>query len=187
MLYRRRPWEEELAIIDRVMKSVSDITEPEEMVGAYWNGISELIPAEDYLALSTRGIEPPQFLITRSSRFDESINPWESRHRLPKLSGGILGEIAYADRPVIIDDLPRRLTGDDPGFRYLDGFQSLFAFPQYEGGRGINVGITLFPPGVEALAHVAWPTMEGVARSMRTEAGSESMAAATRRGCRRRA
>jgi sigma-B regulation protein RsbU (phosphoserine phosphatase) len=149
MLYRRRPWEEELAIIDRVMKSVSDITEPEEMVGAYWNGISELIPAEDYLALSTRGIEPPQFLITRSSRFDESINPWESRHRLPKLSGGILGEIAYADRPVIIDDLPRRLTGDDPGFRYLDGFQSLFAFPQYEGGRGINVGITLFPPGVE--------------------------------------
>jgi hypothetical protein len=41
--------------------------------------------------------------------------------------------------------------------------------------------------GVEALAHVAWPTMEGVARSMRTEAGSESMAAATRRGCRRRA
>ncbi len=149
MLYRRRPWEEELAIIDRVMRSVSDISDPEQMVDAYWNGIAELIPMDDYLALSRRGVEPPNFLITRSSRFPEPINPWESRHRLPKLSGGILGEIAYADRPMLIDDLPAKLTRDDPGFPYLAGFQSLFAFPQYEGGKGLNVGITLFPPGVE--------------------------------------
>jgi phosphoserine phosphatase RsbU/P len=149
MLYRRRPWEEELAIIDRVMRSVSDITEPEAMVEAYWNGISELIPADDYLALSRRGVEAPECIITRSSRFAEPINPWEARHLLPRVSEGILSEIAYADRPIFIEDLPSRLTRSDPGFFYLDGFQSLFAFPQYEGGKGINIGITLFPPGVE--------------------------------------
>lgn len=149
MLYRRRPWQEELEIIDRVMKSVSDITEPEEMVDAYWNGIADLIPSEDYLALSRRNVEPPEYIITRSSRFTEHLNPWENRDRLPRLSGGLLGELAYADRPLFIEDLPSRLAADDPGRFYLEGFQSLIAYPQYEGGKGINVGVTLFPPGVE--------------------------------------
>lgn len=149
MLYRRRPWQEELAIIDRVMKSVSDITEPEEMVDVYWNGLSELVPTEDFLALSRRNVAPPEYIITRSSRFTEHLNPWEFRDRLPRLSGGILGEIAYADRPVFIDDLSSRLRPDDPAHFYLEGFETLFAFPQYEGGKGINVGISLFPAGVE--------------------------------------
>ena len=149
MLYRRRPWQEELEIIDRVMKAVSDITDPEEMVSAYWEGIAELVPSEDYIALSRRGVQPPEYIITRSSRFTEHLNPWENRDRLPKLSGGLLGEIAYADRPLFMDDLPARLAPDDPGRFYLDGFQSLIAYPQYEGGKGLNVGITLFPAGVE--------------------------------------
>ena len=149
MLYGRRPWEEELEIVDRVMKRVSDITEPEEMVSEYWNGIAELIPTEDFLALSRRNVEPPEYLITRSSRFTEHFNPWEERHRLPRLSGGVLGEIAYADRPIVIDDLPARLRVDDPAHFYLEGFQSLIAFPQYERGKGVNIGISLFPPGVE--------------------------------------
>ncbi len=149
MLYRRRPWQDELAIIDRVMKQVSDLTEPEEMVETYWRGIGELIHSEHWIALSRRNIEPPEFLITRSSRFTEHPNPWEERHRLPRLSGGLLGEIAYADRPLVIDDLPSILRSDDPAHFYLEGFQSLIAVPQYESGKGINVGISLFPPGVE--------------------------------------
>ena len=72
-----------------------------------------------------------------------------SSRRSNGVSGGILGEIAYADQPVFIEDLPSRLTRDDPGHFYLEGYQSLFAFPQYEGGKGINVGVSFFPPGVE--------------------------------------
>lgn len=149
MLYKRRPWQEELEIVDRVMKAVSDITDPESMVREYWDGIHDLMPTEDYIALSRRHVEPPEYLITRSSRFTEHLNPWENRDRLPRLSGGVLGEIAYADRPLVIDDLPARLRPDDPGLRYLEGFQSAIAFPQYENGKGINVGVTLFPPGIE--------------------------------------
>lgn len=149
MKYQRRPWPEELAIIDNVMKTVSDIKDPEEMVRLYWDGIGGLVPGDHYLALSRRGVEPPTYLITRSSRFKEHFNPWTQRDRLPRMAGGLLGEIAYADKPMIINDLPARLTADDPGRFYLEGFQSLIALPQYEGGKAVNIGMTLFDPGDE--------------------------------------
>jgi sigma-B regulation protein RsbU (phosphoserine phosphatase) len=143
----RLPWQDELAIIDRTMKAISGITDPEELVEVYWTGIGELIAVDDYLALSRRNVDAPFFLITRSSRFTEHVNPWVQRERLPRLSGGLLGEIAYANRPVIIEDLPSRLPPDDPARFYLEGFQSLIALPQYDGGEALNVTVFLFPEG----------------------------------------
>lgn len=145
----RRPWQEELEIIDRTMRSISGITNPEELVGAYWNGIGELVPIGHFVALSRRNVEPPNYLITRSSRFTEDINPFTDRDRLPKLQGGLLGEIAYANRPVIIDDLPTRLSADDPAHFYLHGFSTLIALPQYDGGQGLNITCMLVEPGRE--------------------------------------
>jgi len=142
----RRPWREELEVIDRVMKAVSSIRDPEEMVNVYWGGIGELLPMEHFLSLSRRGVEPPFFLITRSSRFTEHFNPWTQREKLPKMAGGLLGEIAYAGKPVVIDDLPSRLSADDPAWFYLQGFQSLIACPQYDNGEALNIGISLCEP-----------------------------------------
>src|SRR5260221_9348055 len=82
MLTRRRPWQEELAIIDRTMKAISSITDPEELVNTYWSGIGELIAFEDFVSVSRRGVEPPFFLVTRSSRFTEHVNPCTQPHRL---------------------------------------------------------------------------------------------------------
>lgn len=158
MLIRRRPWKEELAIIDRTMKAISGITDPEELVDVYWQGIGELLPIGDYVALSRRGVQPPHYLITRSSRFTEYFNPWTQRDRLPRLTGGLLGEIAYAEEPVIIDDLPPRLAADDPGHFYLQGFSSLVALPQYDGGQGLNITVMLFPPG-SVIDHAAIPML----------------------------
>ncbi len=146
MLRGTRPWQEELAIIDRTMKAISTVTDPQELVSVYWNGIRDLLPVYDYVALSRRKVEPPFYLITRSTRFTERLNPWKQRDRLPRLTGGLLGEIAYADAPVIIDDLPTRLAPDDPGRFYLEGFQSLVALPNYDGGKGLNVYVILLPP-----------------------------------------
>src|SRR3954470_41631 len=158
MLTGRRPWRDELEIIDRTMKAISGITDPDELVGAYWNGIGELLPMGEYVALSRRHVEPPFYLITRSSRFTEEFNPWTQRDRLPKLSGGVLGELAYANEPVFIDDLPARLAPDDPAHFYLQGFASLVALPQYDGGEGLNVTVMLFPVGTE-LDHSMIPMM----------------------------
>jgi sigma-B regulation protein RsbU (phosphoserine phosphatase) len=138
-----------LAIIDRTMKAVSGISDPEKMVQTYWDGIGDLLPFEDYIALSRRGVEPPDYIITRSSRFVEHFNPWTEREKLPRMSGGVLGRIAYAEEPVVIEDLPSILTKDDPGHFYLEGFEGLIASPQYDDGRALNIGISLWKPGVE--------------------------------------
>jgi len=102
------------------------------------------------------------FLITRSSRFVEHPNPWTQRELLPKLSGGILGELAYANAPVVIDDLPDKLKPDDPAYFYLQGFAGLVALPQYDSGEGINVTVMLIAPGMvidlTAIPIVHWQT-----------------------------
>jgi phosphoserine phosphatase RsbU/P len=144
-MFKRRPWTEELDIVDRTMKAISSIVDPEELVHVYWNGIGELIGVGDYVALSRRGQEYPYYLITRSSRFSEHFNPWTQRDRLPRLSGGLLGEWAYANKPVIIEDLPARLRADDPALFYLQGFERAVALPQYDGGEGLNVTVMLLP------------------------------------------
>ncbi|HSV15088.1 MAG TPA: PP2C family protein-serine/threonine phosphatase [Tepidisphaeraceae bacterium] len=149
MSSKRRPWQEELAIIDRTMKAISDVTDPEELVHIYWEGIGELLPIRDYLSLSRRELRSPEYLITRGSRFTEHFNPWTQRALLPRFSGGLLAEIIYANKPVFIDDLPARLADDEPARFYLDGYASLIALPQYDGGESLNVTISLFKSGDE--------------------------------------
>ncbi len=158
MLRTRRPWTEELEIIDRTMKAISSIVDPETLVETYYNGIGKLIPVNAYVSLSRRNVPAPFYLITRSSRFAEHLNPWTQRDRLPRLQGGILGEIAYANRPVVIDDLAARLKPDDPGHFYLEGFGSLFALPQYDGDEGLNITVMMLPPEHE-LDHAIIPML----------------------------
>ena len=149
MLRGRRPWREELEIIDRTMKAISGVTDPDELVSVYWSGIGELLPVGGYLAASRRDLEPPFYRITRSSRFAEEHQPWTQRERLPKFSGGLVGEIVYGNKPVFIDDLPSRVAADDPGKFDLDGFQTLIALPHYDVGESINVTMMLLPKGME--------------------------------------
>jgi sigma-B regulation protein RsbU (phosphoserine phosphatase) len=158
MLTQKRTWQEELAIIDRTMRSISGITDPEQMVSEYWSGIGELLPIRDFVSLSRRGEAAPNFLVTRSSRFTEDINPWTQRDRLPRLSGGLLREFVYANAPVIVEDLPSRLAPDDPGRFYLEGYRSCVALPQYDQAEGLNVSVLLFKDG-EAIDYGDIPTL----------------------------
>lgn len=152
MLLGTRSWQEELEVVDRVMKAISRETDPESLVNTYFEGVSDLLPIEDYLSLSRRNVPPGAYRITRYSRFSEEfiVNPWTHGDVLPVLRGGLLGEIAYADRPVIIENIPERFHGpDDPSRPYLEPFQTLVALPQYDGGKGLNIMTGLWPPGVQ--------------------------------------
>src|SRR2546423_11655349 len=145
----RRPWQEELEIVDRTMRSISSIRDPETLVSEYYDGIGKLIPVHDYISLSRRNVAPGDYIITRSSRFTEHFNPWTQRDRLPRLSGGLLGELLYGNKPVIIDDLPRRLAKDDPATFYFEGFGSLVFLPQYDAGEALTGTAMLMEPGLE--------------------------------------
>ncbi len=148
-MMKRKPWQVELAIVDRTMKAISGVTDPEELVRAYWENIGELITIEDFVAVSRRDIEPPYYLITRSSRFTENFNPWTQRDQLPRLSGGLIAELLDANAPGLIQDLPARLRRDDPAWFYLQGFKSALAMPQYDGGITVNMSLLLFREGEE--------------------------------------
>jgi phosphoserine phosphatase RsbU/P len=158
MIMKRRHWQDELDIIDRTMRAISGIADPNELVRTYWQGIGELVAIDDYVSISRRGLQSPEFLVTRSSRFTEQFNPWTQRDRLPRFSGGLLAEIAYANRPVMMDNLPARLAPDEPARYYLEGFESLLALPNYDQGEGLNVTVSLFPKGIE-LDHAMVPML----------------------------
>ena len=63
MRKNRLSWQEELEIVDRTMKAISSVTNPEELVDVYWSGIGELVPIVEYVSVSRRNVDPPFYLV----------------------------------------------------------------------------------------------------------------------------
>jgi len=146
----------ELEIIDDLMRAVSLQTDPTELVRIYGEGVRKLSPSDGWIALSRRHTTPPEFHITRFSGWTDSPNPWRNKAALPKLSGGILGELLYADSPRIIEDL--NPDPSDPAYEYIKGMKALLTLPQYDGGTAINCFIILMKDS-KALCLERYPSM----------------------------
>lgn len=130
-------WRERLAQVVEVMRELSRQTEPNQMVTLYSKRMGSLIRLDGTHSLSRRGLEYPDFLITRSTAWTRKLDPWRDRDRLPKLSGGLLAELLYGDVPRMID--PLVVAPDDPAREYLEGMGALIAIPHYEDGVGLNM------------------------------------------------
>lgn len=155
---RREPWRQRLAHIVETMREMSRFTDPQEMVSYYGDRMENYFRYDGFISLSRRGLEPPFYRITRSSRWAEDIDPWKNRDRLPVLSGGLLGELLYGDEPRLISDLS--VAPDDPGRYYLEGMRSLIAVPHFDKGQGLNMVVTLRkdPAGIdpEEFPEIVW-------------------------------
>lgn len=138
-IFRGGPWRERLNSIVEVMREISRQTDPQEMVRAYGRQMQEVIPADCRLSLSRRGLEFPQFRITRSSTWRDPVNPWKQHDRLPLLSGGLFAELLYSEEPQILEDV--RVAEDDPAAEYLAGQRSLMAIPLFDAGAAPNMVI----------------------------------------------
>jgi sigma-B regulation protein RsbU (phosphoserine phosphatase) len=136
-------WQERLTIIDAAMREMSLQTDPQELVRVYGARIRRMMPAGRWLSLSRRGLEAPRYRITRSSTWDEEIDPWRQKDRLPLFEGGLLSDLIYGDKPRLIDDIGPLLSADDPANNYLSGFCSLMALPHYDQGSALNMVILL--------------------------------------------
>jgi sigma-B regulation protein RsbU (phosphoserine phosphatase) len=142
----QRDWRERLAVVVDMMRTLSRQTDPQEAVQTYATQVRRLTPADRIVSLSRRGLAPPQFRITRTTLWQEEINPWKQRDRLPLLSGGLLAGLIYADEPRILNDLV--VPDDDPAREYLAGQRSLMALPLFDGGEALNmVVLTREQPG----------------------------------------
>jgi sigma-B regulation protein RsbU (phosphoserine phosphatase) len=140
-LFGDKNWRDQLDFVVASMREMSSQTDPQEMNQAYRRRIRTVLPVDGSVSLSRRDLSAPFFRITRSSRWQEEINPWKQRDRLPLVQGGIGAELIYGDEPRLFDDL--QLGRDDPLFEYLDGFRSLAAIPMYDQGVSLNMVLLL--------------------------------------------
>ena len=130
-------WRVRLEAVVDTMREMSTHTDPQAMVRAYGARVRQLYRHEGFLSLSRRGLSDPYYRITRHSHWAGDINPWTEKDRLPLLKGGLLGELIYGDQPRIIDRIA--LEPGDPSAPHLEGYQSLMALPNYDGGHVGNL------------------------------------------------
>ncbi len=134
-------WQTRLEEVFELMQEMSRGTDPQEMVRAYGRRVSKMRPVDRRLSLSRRDVTPPKFHITRDSATTDEINPWKEKHLLPLISGGVLAELLYEGRPVILDDF--RTQDGDPAAEYLREFRSLMMIPMLDGGDSLNAVVML--------------------------------------------
>lgn len=137
-----KDWREELAIVDQLMKDVSRQTDPQELVRIYGEGVDKLFARDAWISLSRRGLSRPDVRITRSSSWQEDINPWKEKHRLPIIKGGMLEDLIYRNEPRYVPDF----TPDpkDPAYEYFKDARSFVTFPQYDNGEALNMFIPMW-------------------------------------------
>lgn len=138
----KRSWEDDLRVVDELMRDVSREGDPQRLVKLYGDAVDRMFPVDLYVALSRRGLEPPMYRMTRNSNWSEDINPWTQRDRLPLLSGGVLGEWAYADRPVVLQDFS--CDDVDQHYELLRPVRSVLVLPSYDNGESINTSIMMW-------------------------------------------
>jgi sigma-B regulation protein RsbU (phosphoserine phosphatase) len=134
-------WRERLDLIVEMMRRMSLQTDPQEMVREYAGRIRLLLPSDRSLSLSRRGLTAPKYRITRSTTWDQSINPWKDKGRLPLFEGGLLAELIYGDEPRVIENL--EVAANDPAAEYLAGHRSLMAIPLFDQGVALNMVVRL--------------------------------------------
>src|SRR5687767_10846908 len=94
-----------LEFVVDMMRDLSAQTDPQLMVKAYGQRMRQVFQSDANFSLSRRDLQHPYYRITRSSRWEDPVNPWKSRDVLPVFAGGRIAELLYGDEPVIIDDL----------------------------------------------------------------------------------
>jgi sigma-B regulation protein RsbU (phosphoserine phosphatase) len=138
---RQGRWQDRMALIVETMREMSCQTDPQAMVRVFGKRARELLPIDRNVSLSRRGLNPPQYCITRSSTWLSEVNPWKEKERLPVLSGGLLGELIYGEQPRIIDQI--EIPPDDPAAEYFAGQRSLMAIPTFDQGIAVNMTVLM--------------------------------------------
>jgi sigma-B regulation protein RsbU (phosphoserine phosphatase) len=134
-------WQERMALIVDTMREMSKQTDPQVMVRAYGERINKLRQIDRRISLSRRDLSWPKYRITRSTTWDEEIDPWKQKDRLPLFAGGLLAELIYGDEPQIIDNI--EYDASDPAAEYLAGMRSLMAIPMYDQGMSLNMVVVM--------------------------------------------
>jgi sigma-B regulation protein RsbU (phosphoserine phosphatase) len=134
-----RNWRARLATSVEVMRELSRYSDAQEMYAVFARRMAQLFPVSRQLTISRRGLQFPNYRVTRFNLWTAPANPWKELERLPVHAGGLLAELLYHDQPRVIDDVT--FDADDPALEYLAGQRSLLAIPHYDQGSSHNAVI----------------------------------------------
>jgi sigma-B regulation protein RsbU (phosphoserine phosphatase) len=127
--------------IDELVKELSFQDDPDRLIRVFGRQADLLLRRDGLVTVSRRDLEKPRYRITRSWRWREAINPWTEPHRLPVHERGVLGELLYAGKPVLIPDMT--VADDDPGREHLEGMRSMACAPSYDHGQPLYMTMVL--------------------------------------------
>ncbi|MCA9300572.1 MAG: SpoIIE family protein phosphatase, partial [Phycisphaerales bacterium] len=129
-----------------MLRDVSGRTEPVELTSSFGRYFWEVRPIDFYLSVSTRGLPPGSYKITRQLTVAEVLqnriapsNPWRDWDQIPTHRGGLIGYLISEPSPKIltgIDVLEDPVLGD-----VLRPYRSAMVIPNFDGGRAINWGM----------------------------------------------
>lgn len=134
-----------------IVKEISLQTDPQDLVSAFRRRAGVLFGDSGSVSLSRRNLVEPYLRVTRSSTWEEDVNPWEQQSKLPILEGGILSELLYGDAARVIRDVS--IDQGDPGHLFLPEARSLLALPLFDEGRAINM-VVRFSPDPTGFDHI---------------------------------
>ena len=138
-----------------LMEMVSDLsraTDPQDVLRSFADGLIRLNGPRGYVSLSTRGLQPGEYKITRLFTDDMELalhasDPWKNWNSIPVHREGLFGEIVRSAQPQLVHHLFLR---NDPAVGdMLSRYGSMMAIPLFENGQAINWAIT-FREGAEA-------------------------------------
>ena len=135
--FRELSWQDRLAHVVETMREMSLQTDPQQVVTTFARRMRGTIEPGHTISLSRRGLSAPRVRVTRNSQWQTQPDPWRETHLLPVLGGGLLSDLVYGEKAVILPGLS--LAPDDPSRPYLEHAKSLMAIPHFEDGVGLNM------------------------------------------------
>ncbi|MCZ6836862.1 MAG: PP2C family protein-serine/threonine phosphatase [Planctomycetota bacterium] len=135
-----------IPILMEMVGAISRAEEPSEVLRDFSEGLRKLEGPRGFISISTRGLQPGQYKITRLLVDDEvehmaDADPWATWDQLPTHEGGFIGELIRQAYPEIVHHV--YLKNDPVLGNAISKYGSLIAVPLFEQGEPINWAIML--------------------------------------------
>lgn len=124
-----------------LLRFMSTASDPHDFVVTFRSKAQFVSPFDHSITLSRRDLPQGQVRITRSTRWQEDLNPWKNQHRLPIVDRGILPRLIEAATPAKFDHLA--IDPNDPFAPHAEGMRSLMAAPNYVNGNPLYMTIVM--------------------------------------------
>lgn len=135
-----------LPVLMEMVAALSRATDAKAVLKEFAQGFERLYGPRGYVSLSTRGLQPGEYKITRMItdgvvQHLGDADPWGTWSQIPVHRGGFFGRILRIAYPLCIRNLDIR---DDPVVGdALARYGSLMAIPLFDNGEPLNWAITL--------------------------------------------